>query len=186
MKKALVLSLLTMAFVPASVPYASAEVSTSEAAKPAFHKELLDTTKDSLFQLEGKTDPKELGRKKYVFVYFSASWCPPCRTFTPKLVDFYKQNKKSGDFELLFVSSDQNAQDMKAYMKKYKMPWIGVTHGSKAAKEIEKKYAGNGIPCLVLLNEKDEVIASSFDKDGDYKGPAVALEKYKELKKAEK
>ena len=71
-------------------------------------------------------------------------------------------------------------------MKKYKMPWVGVVHESKAAKEISKKYSGTGIPCLVLLNEKDEVIASSFNKDGDYQGPAIALEKYKELKKVEK
>jgi nucleoredoxin len=186
MKKALVLSLLAMAFAPVTVHYAGAEVSKPEAAKLLFHKELSGTTKDSLFQLQGKPDPKALDQKKYVFVYFSASWCPPCRTFTPKLVDFYKQNKKNGDFELLFVSCDENAQAMKTYMKKYEMPWIGVTHGSKAAKEIEKKYAGNGIPCLVLLNEKDEVIAGSYDEKGNYKGPGVALQKYKALKKAEK
>lgn len=30
---------------------------------------------------------------KVVLVYFSAEWCPPCKSFTPKLKDFYEHVK---------------------------------------------------------------------------------------------
>ena len=40
----------------------------------------------------------------------SAHWCPPCRGFTPKLVELYNTMKASGrdDFEFIFVSSDRD------------------------------------------------------------------------------
>ncbi|KAG5473779.1 hypothetical protein LSCM1_04409 [Leishmania martiniquensis] len=45
--------------------------------------------------------------KKYVLIYFSAHWCPPCQRFTPLLADFYDAHKDRYGFEVLFVSSDR-------------------------------------------------------------------------------
>ena len=40
-----------------------------------------------------------------VGIYFSASWCPPCKTFTPKLIEFYnKVNENKKVFEIIFVA----------------------------------------------------------------------------------
>ena len=33
---------------------------------------------------------EELLKDKVVGIYFSAHWCPPCRSFTPELVKSYK------------------------------------------------------------------------------------------------
>ena len=49
-------------------------------------------------------------------LYFSASWCPPCRTFTPKLVEFHKANKDK--FEVLLVSADNSSKAQANYMHK--------------------------------------------------------------------
>jgi hypothetical protein len=39
----------------------------------------------TLVQREGGPVPTSELDGKYVFVYFSAHWCPPCRMFTPLL-----------------------------------------------------------------------------------------------------
>ena len=49
---------------------------------------------------------------KVLGLYFSAHWCPPCRGFTPKLVEWFANFKKSSphahELELVFLSSDKD------------------------------------------------------------------------------
>lgn len=52
-------------------------------------------------------------------IYFSASWCPPCRSFTPKLVDAVKKLRERGEnVEVIFVSSDRDEKSFEEYFKK--------------------------------------------------------------------
>merc|ERR1712232_1315373 len=44
---------------------------------------------------------------KPIGLYFSAHWCPPCRAFTPKLAQWYKEGRKD-KMEIIFVSSDKD------------------------------------------------------------------------------
>lgn len=67
------------------------------------------------------------GEGKVIGLYFSAHWCPPCRAFTPKLADFYKNFKQSprGDeLEIVFVSSDKTQTDFDTYFGD--MPWLAL------------------------------------------------------------
>ena len=41
-----------------------------------------------LLNASGEQVAKDVLEKKYVGLYFSASWCGPCRKFTPKLIEF--------------------------------------------------------------------------------------------------
>lgn len=109
-------------------------------------------------------------KQKYIAFYFSAHWCPPCRKFTPKLVDFYKKNKKGNNFEVIFVSLDQNEKNMYNYMKETKMLWPALKFNMIGKMGIKEKYAGSGIPCLVLVDSKGEVVSDSFVA-GKYVGP---------------
>ena len=44
---------------------------------------------------------------KVLGLYFSASWCGPCRSFTPKLSAKYRELTEAGkNFEIIFVSAD--------------------------------------------------------------------------------
>jgi len=152
-----------------------------EAQEASFHEQFLNGAKLELIKAGGtKADSAQLAQKKYLFIYFSAHWCPPCRVFTPKLVEFYNKQYATGDFELLFVSSDEDQGSMNDYMAETHMPWLGLKLRNKNTEKLKKKYGVRGIPCLVLLNEKDEVLASSYDGE-KYLGPSTALKKYATL-----
>ncbi|MDR2845165.1 MAG: thioredoxin fold domain-containing protein [Puniceicoccales bacterium] len=180
----------SLAFVPRAFSVAGdepADVAPLAAASAAngtgqYHAALLDSIEGAVINARGEADVAPLRTKPYLFIYFSASWCPPCRKFTPELVAFYNKYHKDGDFDLLFVSRDRNQEAMDSYMKGDKMPWTGLKLGSTTTHELVKKYNVRGIPCLVLLDGNDNVIGHSFEK-GEYRGPDNALLKYAALKK---
>lgn len=118
--------------------------------------------------------------KRVVLLYFSAGWCPPCHQFTPKLVEFYNAHGGGKDFEVIFVSSDADAEKMQAYADEYKMPWLAVKHDQTKASGLQERYAGNGIPDLEMLDGNGQVLSSSFTGKS-YRGPYEVL---KDLEKA--
>eukprot|EP01031_Cornospumella_fuschlensis_P024385 gene24385-29480_t len=89
---------------------------------------------------------------KFVGLYFSAHWCPPCRGFTPKLAEKYQALKAQGkDFEVIFVSSDRNAVEFTQYFQE--MPWMALEYTDREAKEmLSRVFDVNGIPTLLLFN----------------------------------
>ena len=91
------------------------------AAKFDHHLVSLDNGNLKPFDAAGLKDVK------YFAIYYSASWCPPCRAFTPKLVEFYNSFKaQHPNFQLIFVNHDNSADDMLNYMKTDSMPWPAV------------------------------------------------------------
>ncbi|KAM0853089.1 hypothetical protein ACQ4PT_051328 [Festuca glaucescens] len=87
-----------------------------------------------------------------VALYFSASWCPPCRRFTPKLIEAYKELASHGkSFEVVFVSGDQDEEAFNAYFAK--MPWLAVPFSdSEGRKGLDGRFEVRGIPHLVILD----------------------------------
>lgn len=155
---------------------------TTSEKSPLF-KEL----ENSLVKLEGKSlkkfDDSTLSETKYIILYFSAHWCPPCRAFTPKLVDFYNQTKPNHpEFELVFVSSDRSEAAQKEYMIEASMPWTALKFSQIDRKKLIKSFAGNGIPCVVVLDREGKVLAHSY-KDNQYMGPQLPIDEFKKLLK---
>lgn len=103
--------------------------------------------------IKGKlTGPEVKEAPKYVAFYFSAHWCPPCRAFTPKLIEWYKEFKpKHPNFELVFVSADQDEAAMKEYMTSTGMPWPAVKYDQREDKAFTD-LGSDGIPYLVLVD----------------------------------
>lgn len=134
----------------------------------------------NLINASGKTvHGASVANAKYTLVYYSAAWCPPCRKFTPKLVNFYNNKKNNSNFELIFVSSDKNQASALKYMKDYKMKWPAVRHDKIGASGLGK-YSGRGIPSLVLFDKSGKVISQSY-VNGQYRGPTAVMEDLEKL-----
>jgi thiol-disulfide isomerase/thioredoxin len=128
-----------------------------------------------LSDADGKpAPPGALTSAKRMLVYFSASWCPPCRAFTPQLVEWYKAHGDLRTLPLLFVSHDRNVTAMRQYMSDDHMPWWGVAFDSASAVALRQAYCGPGIPDLVLLDDHGQVIGDSF-AGMRYLGPEQVL-----------
>jgi len=116
---------------------------------------------------------------KYTALYFSAHWCPPCRLFTPKLVEWYKEFKaKHPDFELVFVSADQDAAAMQEYIKADNMPWPYVQF-DKAGGEVFARYGSDGIPYLVLVDNEGKAVTAKSGKE--WQSPEQVLAQIEKL-----
>jgi len=101
------------------------------------------------------------GAGKVIGLYFSAHWCPPCKGFTPVLVETYKKVKAAGkQFEMIFVSSDRDQTQFMEYFKE--MPWLAIPQGDKRKNALSKRFEVEGIPCLVLVDaETGETITKN-------------------------
>ncbi|XP_031499412.1 probable nucleoredoxin 1 [Nymphaea colorata] len=87
---------------------------------------------------------------KTVLLYFSAHWCPPCRGFTPKLIETYHEIKaKDSAFEIIFVSSDHDQAAFEEYFAT--MPFLALPYGDMRKKSLSKTFKVTGIPTLVAI-----------------------------------
>lgn len=120
-------------------------------------------------------DVRRLNGVKFYALYFSASWCGPCRDFTPELVRDYAALKQLyPEFELVFVSWDRAEADMHGYLRDDGMPWPALRYADRRLREVAR-HAGRGIPCLVLVDASGQELSHSY-RFGRYVGPAQVVE----------
>lgn len=91
--------------------------------------------------------------KKLIFLYFSASWCPPCKHFTPMLAAFYHEMKikKKRSLEIVFVSADRDIASFQQYLND-EHPWMAIPYDSPNRKKASAYFKVNGIPKLMVFN----------------------------------
>ncbi|KAI3383024.1 hypothetical protein SNEBB_010782 [Seison nebaliae] len=90
------------------------------------------------------------GEGRYVGLYFSAHWCPPCRGFTPLLAKFFKNNAEKLKLDIVFVSSDQSDGEFVEYFGE--MPWYAVDYSNEIRRKLGPDYGVTGIPSLIILD----------------------------------
>jgi len=112
-----------------------------------------------LLKADGKLVPatEVLDGKEYILIYFSAHWCPPCRMFTPRLVEWYKERHSRQNFEVIFVSSDHNQSAFDEYF--HEMPWVALPYDNRSLKtELGVKFKIQGIPSLLVFTPDGTLI----------------------------
>ena len=128
----------------------------------------------SLVSKTGTTDVASATTAPLLGLYFSASWCPPCRKFTPVLASTYKDewNKDSKKIEIVFVTFDRKED---AFIEYYgHQPWLAIPYKEEAArKSLATKYSVQGIPALIILDKTGALITSEGVETLYESGPEV-------------
>ena len=91
------------------------------------------------------------GEGKVIGLYFSAHWCPPCRRFTPELVEWYNELKKGplkDKFDIVFISSDREEKAFDEYFDS--MPWLALPYAERELKVSKLVF----LPDQIAIAEK--------------------------------
>ena len=91
------------------------------------------TVKDFVKTKTNVIIPADQLENKYVVVYFSGSWCPPCKKLTPLLIELYESLQKAKikqstttellpPFEFIFASCDKSQEECNSYGQLFPFP----------------------------------------------------------------
>ncbi|OMJ81102.1 hypothetical protein SteCoe_18515 [Stentor coeruleus] len=123
--------------------------------------------------LIGKSGPVPANslNARFVLVYFSAHWCPPCRGFTPKLDMFYNAvNSNAKQVEIVYVSRDKTPDQFNEYYSE--MSWLALPFEDKARiAALGTRFQVQQIPCLVLIDNQGNMKRNTCRMDVTNKGP---------------
>ena len=112
----------------------------------------------------GPADATPLKESRVVCIYFCASWCPPCKVFTPLLQEFYEDiNCEIKQLEIVWVSTDKDEESYKGYLSQ--MPWIAIPYGDKKIKEILDHFRLDQIPTLFVIKSNGECVSARGRQD---------------------
>eukprot|EP00615_Pteridomonas_danica_P008743 CAMPEP_0114333992 /NCGR_PEP_ID=MMETSP0101-20121206/4097_1 /TAXON_ID=38822 ORGANISM="Pteridomonas danica, Strain PT" /NCGR_SAMPLE_ID=MMETSP0101 /ASSEMBLY_ACC=CAM_ASM_000211 /LENGTH=373 /DNA_ID=CAMNT_0001465141 /DNA_START=532 /DNA_END=1653 /DNA_ORIENTATION=+ len=107
---------------------------------------------------------------KTIVIYFSASWCPPCRRFTPILSETYHNVKrevaaKNEQVEFVLMSADTEISAYNAYRQK--MPFLAVPfhHAETKLPMLKHFFQFRTIPHVVVILPNGTV--SNWDAAND-------------------
>ena len=128
------------------------------------------------FKLEsvnGKKISLKSFRGKYVLLDFWASWCGPCKAEVPNIKKVHNKYKDKG-LVVIGISSDQSQKAWRKSIKHEKMSWLQLITGKST---VSKDYGITGIPHIVLINKKGEIIATGLRGKNIMSEVSVAIDK---------
>lgn len=118
---------------------------------------------------------------KYVGLYFSAHWCPPCQVFTPALVKFRDANVVN-NFEVVFVSADYSEKEKQVYMRETGMKWLNVPGATGPEhRDLEERFRVTGYPTLIVIAPDGTVVTNSGVEEIMI-SPGTAMKRWQKMK----
>ncbi len=85
-----------------------------------------------------------------VILHFWASWCAPCVTEMPELIDFAKLNK---DVVIIAISQDSDISEIKSFIKSFPGMKNHFTILHDQNRNLAKKFQVSKLPESILINK---------------------------------
>ena len=95
---------------------------------------------------------------KVIGLYFSASYCKYCTTFTPMLQSAYPRLRELG-IEIILVGSDKTEEAFEEYRKDH--PWKHIDYNDEIRPDLRTMYGIKTIPALVFLDKDGKLITDN-------------------------
>lgn len=107
--------------------------------------------------------PGRLEETQVFALYYGASWCGPCRAFSPDLVKFINRvGPENPHLTVVMLSNDRSDSALYDYMQQEKMPWPAMTLARVNKVPLLTGYTKGGIPQLVIVDRHGRVLADSY------------------------
>ena len=124
---------------------------------------------------------------EYIGLFFTGSWCPPCREFEKILIDFYNMtNAQAKKFEVIHVCSEKNQKDFKESVKD--LPWAIIKYNNNLINLITTELKIESIPMLIICTDQGDIITDEGRKDlmeDPNQAYSTWMKKYDELRGGE-
>jgi peptide-N4-(N-acetyl-beta-glucosaminyl)asparagine amidase len=105
--------------------------------------------------VDKKGNVKKISSDVQILFYFSASWCPPCKQFTPMLKSYYEKiNESRKIIEIVFVSSDRSDMEKWNYFQGHHGNWL-MMKSTEESSRLARHFSISGIPSLLTAEGRD-------------------------------
>lgn len=119
----------------------------------------------------GEVTFSDIEQCQVICLLFTANWCPPCRIFSPILVEFYNDvNFPDKRLEIIHVTSDKDEASFNEHFEA--LPWICIPFGDSRLQALKHKFKIAGIPVLLVLNRDGSLAHGTARADVQSEGPS--------------
>ena len=102
-----------------------------------------------------------VNKNKYTLVDFWASWCVPCRSEMPNVIEAYNEFHEKG-LAIVGISVDNNENAWKNSIKEWGMPWIHLSDLKGTDNVAATLYGIRSIPSTILIAQDGTIVAKNL------------------------
>jgi peroxiredoxin len=124
-----------------------------------------DAPEFELATIEGDTIRLSDYRGKVVLLDFWATWCYPCRIELPYVRRAYERFHDHG-FEIIGISFDRGATEVRSYTKMSQMPWPQILQGRGVMTPLKRDYGVRSIPAAFLIDRDGRIAGARLRGEG--------------------
>jgi len=115
---------------------------------------------------EGNVTSLKANLGKATILYFSGSWCEPCKTKNEYYTTLYSEFHSKG-LNIVNVSLEIKGQreKWKAAIKEQKINWVSVSNLDNWNDPLAKLYSIDGFPAVFIIDSKGVIVAKNLEGD---------------------